>query len=243
MGIRWIIRLFENGNTITFGMRGKGKDLLMSNVVARRKLPYVGNIDYNCEDSEYHKLDFDKIDAGGNTYENFIEGDVLYYEYPYPDGSDVYISDAGIYLPAQYSGQLDRRYPYLPTYLGLSRQLSHNNVHVNTQSLNRIWNKLREQTDAAYIMCNWCVYLFGLVIQKVTIYDKYQSAVDRVRPARIQRPLFNKDAQMQADIYLDKFRNTYGSIKPRLLIYFNKSNYDTYHFKEVLKNGKKIKKT
>ncbi len=241
MGIRSIIRLFRKGNVSVCGMRGTGKDLLMSNVVARRKEPYICNIDYNCEDSTYYKLDFDKIDAGGNTYKNFIEDDINYYEFPYPEGSDIYISDAGIYLPAQYCGELNKRYPHLATYDAISRQISHNNVHFNSQNLNRVYDKLREQSDI-YIMCNWCIYLFGMVIQKVTVYSKYHSAVDRVRPARIKRPMFNREAKMQADIYLDKFRNTYGSIRPRLLIYFNKSNYDTYHFKEVLKNGKKIKK-
>lgn len=241
MALRSIIRFFEKGNVSVCGMRGSGKDLLMSNVVARRKAPYVCNIDYNCEDSTYYELDFDKIDAGGNTYKNFIEGDINYYEFPYPDGADIYISDAGIYLPAQYCGELNKRYPHLATYVALSRQVSHNNVHFNSQNLNRVYDKLREQSDT-YIMCNWCVYLFGIVIQKVTCYDKYQSAVDRVRPARIQRPMFNKEAKMQADIYLDKFRNTYGTIRPKILIYANKSQYDTFHFKEVLKNGKKNKK-
>ena len=36
-----VIRLFKRGNVCVTGLRGTGKDLLMSNVVVRRKKPYI----------------------------------------------------------------------------------------------------------------------------------------------------------------------------------------------------------
>lgn len=239
MRFKKIIKMFENGNVSVCGLRGTGKDMLTANVIARRKKPYISNIDYNCKGCEYQPLDFNKLDCGGNTYKNLIKGDVKYYKFPYIEGSDIYLSDAGIYLPSQYCGELDRDYKHLPMYSALSRQLSHNNLHTNSQALERVWNKFREQSDQ-YIRCRGCVVLFGFVIQTVTIYDKYQSCLDRVEPCRVKMPLFkSKETKAQIDMYLDKYRNTYGDIKTRVLIYRNKSNYDTYYFEKLFESGVK----
>lgn len=255
-----IIRLFEKGNVCVCGLRGAGKDMLTSNVVARRKQPYVSNIDYT-QDSNYNVLDFSKIDCGKNSYMDLVRGKVKYYKYPYPSGSDIYISDAGIYLPSQYCNELNRDFKYLPTYFALSRQVSHNNVHINVQNLNRLWDKCREMSDI-YIRCRFCKVLFGklimqlknkygdkypivskiplIVLQSVTLYDKYQSAVDRVEPCRIRVPItLNKQVRQNAQLYLDKFYNTYGSIRTRLLVYVNKSIYDTFYFEKLFLGGSK----
>lgn len=95
MRFKKVIKLFEKGNVCVCGLRGRGKDLLMSNVVVRRRLPYVCNIDYGGERYPFSYLD---LDCGSNTYQNFIRGSVNYYRYPFPDGTDVYLSDAGIYF-------------------------------------------------------------------------------------------------------------------------------------------------
>ena len=238
MNIRKIIRLFEDGNVCVCGLRGTGKDVLMGNVIARRKQPYVSNLDYT-NDERYQVLDFDKINVGKNTYKDLMSGNVKYYAYPYPQGSDIYVSDAGIYLPAQYCNELNKQFPYLPTYFALSRQVSHNNIHVNVQHLGRVWDKIREQSDI-YIRCRFCKVFFGkIVVQKITLYDKYQSALDRVQPCRISVPMFaKKEVKQNAELYLDKFYNTYGSVKNRFLIYINKSNHDTYYFEKLFLGGK-----
>lgn len=238
MNIRKIIRLFEDGNVCVCGLRGTGKDVLMGNVIARRKQPYVSNLNYT-NDDKYQVLDFDKINVGKNTYKDLMSGDVKYYAYPYPQGSDIYVSDAGIYLPAQYCNELNKQFPYLPTYFALSRQVSHNNIHVNVQHLGRVWDKIREQSDI-YIRCRFCKVFFGkIVVQKITLYDKYQSALDRVQPCRISVPMFaKKEVKQNAELYLDKFYNTYGSVKNRFLIYINKSNHDTYYFEKLFLGGK-----
>lgn len=241
MRFKKIIKMFEQGNVCVCGLRGTGKDMLTANVVARRKKPYVSNIDYNSKNCEFQELNFDKIDCGKNDYRNLIYNNhkypIHYYKYPYHAGSDIYISDVGIYFPAQYCSELNRDFKYLPTYFALSRQVSHNNVHINVQNLNRCWDKIREQSDL-YIRCRGCVVIFGFVLQKVTIYDKYQSCLDRVEPCSIQMPLFkSKETKAQIDMYLDKFRNTYGDIKTRFLFYRNKSNYDTYYFEKLFEKG------
>lgn len=236
MGLKKIIRMFEKGNVIVSGLRGDGKDMLMANVVVRRGLPYISNVDYG---GQYYPLDFSKLDCGKNIYKNFIEGDVKYYEFPYPDRTDVYISDAGVYLPAQYCNELNRHYGHFATYIALSRHVSLGNVHANAQACNRIYDKLREQGDQ-YIRCRACFVFFGkVVLQKITIYDKYQSCVDKVPAFWLRRPLLNANRLQLWQIQKQNYEITHGCIKNHWLIYFNKSNYDTRRFKELLKNGKK----
>ena len=240
MRFKKIIRMFENGNVCITGLRGTGKDLLMSNVVVRRKDPYVSNIDYG---GFFAPLDFDKISLGENTYQEFISGKVFHYEFPYARGSDIYISDVGVYLPSQYCNELNRDYKYLPSYMALSRQVSHNNFHINVQNLNRAWDKIREQSDI-YIRCRKCFYIpfVNIVLQLITVYDKYESCVNRVSPCRISGFSLNPVARSQAQTYIDNFFNTHGSVKNRILIYRNKSKYDTYHFEKLLKEAKNEKK-
>lgn len=226
-----VYKLFFEGNVCVTGLRGTGKDLLFGNVISRRGEPYVSNLDYG---GEFHLADFSKLDCGGNVYTDFLSKEVKPYVYPYPLGSDVYVSDAGIYFPSQYCSQLNNKFGSIATYQALSRQVSHNNFHINTQNLNRVWDKIREQSDI-YIRCRKCVYLFGWVFQSVTLYDKAQSCIDRVRPCRVKVPLFNKQAKMNAQIYQDQFYNTHGLVRDKLLFYRNRSGHDTYYFEKMMK--------
>lgn len=236
-----IIKMFEEGNVCVCGLRGTGKDVVFGNVIARRKKPYVSNLDYT-DGENYQKLDFDKIDVGKNTWRNLLKGKVRYYKFPYQSGSDIYVSDVGIYMPSQYCSELNREFPHLPTYMALSRQVSHNNFHINVQALNRSWDKIREQSDQ-YIRCRYlCKWLakLGIILQKITIYDKYQSCVDRVEPCRIRLPLIaSAEVRQQAELYLDKFFNTYGSVKNHWLLYINRSKHDTYYFEKLFEEGEK----
>lgn len=210
--------------------------MLMSNVIIRRHLPYVSNVDYG---GVHHDLDFYALSCGKNTYVNFITQELNKYEYPYPDKTDVYISDVGVYMPSQFCNELNRKYPYMATFSALSRHVGLCNVHINVQNLNRAWDKLREQSDI-YIACQWCKVIFGkIVIQKVTVYDRYQSCVDRIPTWSIKPRLLAKGGEraqirMQKDLYYA----AHGKIKNYLLIYINRSTYDTRIFKTMLKNGK-----
>lgn len=234
MRLKKIIRLFEEGNVCVCGLRGKGKDLLMSNVVIRRNLPYISNVDYG---GSFYEFDYKYLDCGKNTFDRFINGDVHFYSFPYPDGTDVYLSDAGIYFPSQNCNELNKRYAYMATYQAISRHVGQSNFHFNSQALNRVWDKIREQSDI-YILCRKCWYIKGLVIQFVTIYDRYQSAVDRQRPLALPMPLFsNKETRMLRKIQLAQYEATHGTIKDGILIYKNKSSYDTRRFKRMLEEG------
>lgn len=228
---------FHRGNVCVTGLRGTGKDVLFGNVINRRNLPYLSNLDYG---GAYHKLDFKILNLGGNTYDTMINNP-LFYEWEYPYDTDIYLSDVGVYFPAQYCNELNRKYPSVPYFLALSRQVAHNNVHFNVQNLNRAWDKLREQSDL-YITCNWCKVIFGIVFQKITIYSKYQSCVDRVPPCRIKIPWFNKDRIQKAEIEREHYRIAYGDVSSHILIYRNKSQHDTYYFEKLLKEGIKNEK-
>lgn len=226
-----IIKLFRSGNVCVFGLRGRGKDLLMSNVVVRRELPYVCNTDYGGSHIPLHMKEFD---CGENTYDNFLLGKIKPYVYPYDDGVDIYISDAGVYFPAQYCNELNKKYGYFSTFMALSRHLGECNVHFNVQNLNRVWDKIREQSDI-YICCNWSKVLFGkYVIQKVTVYEQYDSAVMRVPPYRPPRIRINQDRKLTIQLAKQNYRITHGDIKSRIIFYKNKSVYDTRVFKKML---------
>lgn len=229
-----IVKFFVKGNTLVFGLRGRGKDMLFANVVARRKLPYMSNTDYG---GLFIPYDYKAIDCGGNTYDDFIQRRLKRWECPLCDTTDVYLADCGVYFPSQYNNQLDRKYPNLATFMALSRHVNRSNVHVNCQSLDRIYLKLREQSDV-YIRCEFCRVFGRLVFQKVTIYDKYESAVNGRHKVRQRVPLFaNSSAKMQAKIFNQRQREDEGFIRTGWLIYVNRSDYDTRVFKRMLKEG------
>lgn len=231
MGLRFIQKLFKSGNVSISGNCGSGKDLLSANIACRSKA-YVSNINYG---GNYYPLNFDFLDCGKNTYKDFISGNVKQYLYPYPIGADIFISDCGVYFPSQYCNELNRSYPYFPTFFALRRHLGKCNIHTNSQALGRVWDKLREQSDI-YIVCRWAKVIFGkIVIQKVTLYDLYASAEKRIKPCRVTIPFFSTpNAKMQARVAIDNYTNTHGMVKNKLLLYWNKSTYDTHHFKKLL---------
>lgn len=237
MNMRKILKLFDSGNVCVVGLRGCGKDMLFANVVARRKQPYISNTDYHCKKSPFMKLSFDRLNIK-NNYKNFISGEIVPYDYPYPEKCDIYIGDCGIYLPSQYCNELNKLYPEFPAFYALSRHIADCNVHFNVQNLNRVWDKLREQSDI-YIRTTSCKVIHKYVFQSVVVYDKYQSCVDRVEPFRpTPCPLFGKEAraivqQTNAEAKRRYFE-LYGNVKRYLLIYKNKSEYDTRLFKGVL---------
>lgn len=228
-----ILKLFRAGNVCVCGLRGRGKDMLFANVAVRRGLPYVSNTDYGGDHKPFIPMNFD---CGGNTYENFLYGNVKPYEFPYDDGTDIYISDAGVYFPAQHCKELNRNFGYISTFMALSRHLGECNVHFNVQNLNRVWDKIREQSDI-YIMCNWCKVFFGkLVMESVTVYETYESAVNRVPPYKAPKVRLNADRKLTVQMEKQRYRIAHGEIKRYTLIYFNKSNYDTRVFKKMLEN-------
>lgn len=242
MLMRSLIKYFKDGNVLVTGLRGRGKDMLMANVIARRAKPYISNVDYKCKDKrciwfKYNPLEFDTH----NTYKNFIDGNVVPYRFNYPDGTDIYISDAGVYFPSQYCNELNKLYGGFVSFMALSRHLGAMNVHTNSQNINRVYDKIREQADG-YIYCNKCIVLpFGFVLQLITIYEKYESCANRVPPFCLSKPIFNKDRQQQWEIQFTNYRITHGKVERKILFYRNKTQYDTRIFKTMLDPGNKDK--
>lgn len=236
MGLKKIIKKFREGNVCVTGLRGRGKDLMIANVVVRRGEPYVCNVDYG---GNHYPLEPENLDCGKNTYKNFISGDVKYYKYPYPDGTDVYISDAGIYFPSQYCGELNKEFPYISTFSAISRHVGDVNLHFNVQNLNRCYDKLREMSDC-YLNCLGCKVIFGIVFQLVREYDNYDSCIKRIKPFNVNVPIIGSGAT-RYNVRLQKanYEANHGYIKNHILIYRNKSNYNTRFFKDMLENGRK----
>lgn len=117
MRFRKIVKMFEKGSVCVVGMRGTGKDMLIGNVVARRKKVYYSNVDYNAPKSPYKPLKYTDMCLGGNTYKNLLEGKIKPYKCPFEEGSDIYISDIGVLFPAQYCNELNRDYSSIPCTL------------------------------------------------------------------------------------------------------------------------------
>ena len=251
-----IKKYFNKGNVCVYGLRGTGKDLIFGNVILRRKKDYISNLDYS-NNQNYIKLNFNNLNLAENTYKNLIDNKIKYYNFNdfYPVGTDIFLSDAGVYLPAQYCNELNRDYKHFPMYMALSRQVSENNFHVNTQALNRVWDKIREQSDI-YILCRKCWYIplskfkifniqffkHDFVIQFIRLYERYDSACQKINPCRIKVPLFNKQAKMNAKIYIDQYNSTNGFIKNKILFYRNKSKHDTLYFSKLFDRGVKNEK-
>lgn len=231
--MRKIIKLFESGNVSVSGMMGTGKDVLFGNVIRRINRPYISNLDYGGQ-----RIKFDPAMLNfNNTWRNLMENNVKRFDYAFPDKFHYYISDAGIYMPSQEQGTLCKEYAHIPTSMPMIRQVCGCWFHTNTQNLNRVWDKVREQSDT-YIRCIFCKVLFKfLVIQYVIIYESYDAAVARVPPFPLKRPLFNKNRIQQYDIQKMNYQIKFGKVQPRLLIYINRSKHDTRGFKEMFKNA------
>lgn len=238
-----IRKLFRRGNVCVTGLRGTGKDMLFANIIEREKKPYISNVNYKCSRSIYIPLDFKKLDVL-NNYDNLVNDKIVPYEYPYPENVDIYLSDAGVYFPAQYCNDLNKKYANMPIFQALSRQLGNCNFHVNVQNLNRCWDKIREQSDI-YIRCIDCKVLGNLVFQRVIIYDQYDACLARVEPYRhVVVPVFCSTEQRalmrtkDEELYR-QFREKNGSVHQKLLVYLNRSKYDTRLFKKILGGHKR----
>lgn len=240
---RELISMYDDYSICVVGAKGSGKDVVTGNIINRRPFDYVSNVDYS-KDARFNVLDFETLKVGGNTRRDFVNGTVKYYDTPYKDGTDIYISDVNLYFPAQDNTELDKEYPYLFLYEVLSRQLHNGKIHMNCQKLSRCYIKLREFAEM-YIHCERCGFLnpFGLVCLEFIIYDNAESCNKKVKPPRItsRASLFpHPDADTQRLIYLDNHYNTYGKVSRGFVIFRNKSKHDTRYFKNLLLNGKKV---
>lgn len=231
---RKVIRIFKEGNTTVSGLRGRGKDLLFCWIINKRKENYISNVNYSDTRKKYKRFDFDiKVwELSGNTYENISEGKIKTYVYPYPDGIDYYISDAGVYFPSQYHKELDKKYKGAPLFEALSRQLGDCNVHTNTQRQGRLWDKIREQSDQYIVMRGAKFFLKKFFMVKLSIYTNEESA-----EKQIKKPFFGigKTARQAKTA----FEAANGKIINICFVSKLPYNYDSRRFKKILENNLK----
>ena len=122
----------------------------------------------------------------------------------------------------------------MPILYALSRQLYGNNIHCNTQNLERAWKALREQADF-YVRCKRTYKLPFILITSVITYDKYESAKQCYEP--VKNRLMNKYSKAEVDIY----NAEKGEIKKGLVFNLkSKVKYDTRYFEKVLLEGERL---
>lgn len=227
------VKLFSKGNVQLSGMKGRGKDVAFCIVVNERKKNYISNVQYSDPKKSYKRFDFDsKVwELSGNSYTDLIDGSIKEYVYPYPDGIDYYISDAGIYFPAQYATQLCKKYASAPMFQALSRHLGDCCVHTNTQAINRLWDKIREQGDI-FIYMTGCRFIPKTKICLVSCYqyERYESAESHIIP-----PRFGLGKESRLARY--NFEIAHGKIKHRWFFARLPYKFDSRRFKRILENN------
>lgn len=223
-----VLKAFRSGNCIVFGKKGKGKDLLFNYAINTRNELAYSNIQYNRELVQIKSIKEFSVEP--NTFVNMLEDNVIKIKKNLKEHTDMYISDGGIYLPSQYANMLCKLYPSLPIFYATSRHLGEMNLHINTQYLGRVWDKLREQADTYFKVVGTRKSLFSRsLITEIIVYDTYKSAMAELLP--FKTGLF-KSAEEKAE--QTKFIAKNGNID-RIFIkqHIKDIKYDTRYFHKV----------
>lgn len=222
-----LVERFRDCNVIVFGKKGRGKDLVFNKVINARQEPCYSNIQFNSKLCDVKCIgDFS---VAPNTYNNFLDDNVVVVDKVLDERRDMYVSDGGIYLPSQYHALLDRKYPSLPIYYALSRHLTKSNIHINTQNLSRVWDKLREQADC-YIRCERTHNILGFLFTEFVVYDYYESAKQGLQP--FPHSFFSSSFNTAA---YNEFVAHHGTIKRYIICqHVSRCKYDTRYFHKVL---------
>lgn len=229
---KYVVKQFKKCNVIVSGKKGSGKDIIFQCVINKRDEDYYSNINYG---GDYHQIKVLDVSTHENDFEHLVNEDIKKYPHEFYEKRDIYISDGGVYLPSQLDSKLHKIYTSMPVFYALSRHLYNSNVHVNVQNLNRLWKSLREQADF-YIDVKHTFKFFGFIfITKYVMYDKYESALNRILP--MKKSLMNK---YQKALY-EQFYATNGLIKVGYKITFKKSlKYNSRAFEEILLCGDRL---
>ena len=229
-----IVNEFKRSNVIVFGKKRKGKDILFQCVINARKTKYFSNINYG---GKKVLVSPKEVSVSPNTYVNFINNHIsIIKKDKRLEGVDVYLSDGGIILPSQYDSVLHKTFPSLPIAYALSGHLWNNNIHINTQNLERVWKALREQADY-FIKIRRRIILPFFIVLFTTEYDKYQSASESLMP--MPSRMLNQYSRAESD----KFTATHGFIKNGFIIVRKKSlHYDTRAYHKIIFGKKAPKK-
>lgn len=240
INFKYVVRCIDNENVAIGGLRGTGKDLLMSNYCAYTKSSksYICNVDYHIKNKTFIPLNINTLDIK-NNYDNFINGNINKYKYPYNDRIPILISDAQLYFPSAYESDLKKKYQGIVNYFPLSRHLGNNNVCVNSQNYKMVWDKLRNQCDKYFLCMSCCVVFKKFVFMRIREYELYDSFIARIPPYRAPFKLGGL-SKTNIDLHKISYQASYGSIKKMKLFFITKSKYDSRFMKGVLENGKEL---
>lgn len=225
---------FQHVNVIVFGKKGSGKDLVTHKVIKHRKDFYYANIPYTADNNYEILEDLNKVSCEPNDYKALVNNDIKPQPHRFKEGKDIYISDMGVYLPSYMDSTLYKLYPSMPVLYALSRQLYSQNIHFNTQALERGWKALREQADF-FVRCKRTYKLPFILLTKVVTYEKYASAQQELEP--IKTRMLNKYSKAEVDMY----KASNGDIKTGFIIQLKKNiTYDTRYFEKKLLTGERL---
>lgn len=229
--IQYVLDNFKRCNCIVSGKKGTGKDLLFQYIISKRNKSYYANIDYGYK---YSNIKLRDVSCEPNDYKNIVNDTIIPQPHTIKEGCDIYISDIGIFLPSYMDSKLYQQFPSMPILYALSRHLYANNIHCNTQNIERGWKALREQADF-YVVCKRTIRLFGFLITKVYTYDTYESARKGLKPVKTR--LMNKYSKAEVDLY--NAQN--GEIRTGHIIQrIKKIKYDTRAFEKILLTGDRL---
>jgi hypothetical protein len=224
MNLSFLVKQFERNNVVVFGKKGAGKDMLFQQIINARNKFHYSNIPFG---KKTLPIVMNDISLWPNTYEEMINGKITKIKPNLNERFDIYISDAGVMLPSQYDWLLHKKYPSLPLLYALQRHLYASNMHVNVQSLSRVWKPIRELADG-YVLSEKVIWLGSIYIQFITYYDRYESA------ERTLLPMKRRIVNGMSDAIVDQYIATNGLIKPMYIIGTKKRiQYNTRYFKEV----------
>ncbi len=236
-----LVNCFNDANCIVFGLKGSGKDLLYNKAINSRKVNCYANIPYNKEYCTVKSIQ--DFSVAPNTFENILNNDIKIVPKINKECCDMYISDGGIFLPSQYSNQLIKNYPSLPIYYALSRHLTNSNIHINSQYLGRVWDKLREQ--AGYFIRAVKTTrlamkvkdgengkkLIGFLITDFIVYDNYASAMAQLQPFDNKRLFAGAEGAATKAEFIAK----HGNIKAYKVIQrISDIHYDSRYFHNLI---------
>ena len=221
---------FKHCNVIVAGKKGSGKDLLFQFVINKRKKFYYSNISYGGK----HKIvTLKDVAVKENSYLTLVNDTVVKQPHTFKEKCDIYISDIGNFLPSYMDSTLYKLFPSMPIFYSLSRHLYDNNVHCNTQNIERGWKALREQADF-YVQVKKTYHLPFILITKIYTYDRYESAKQNLLP--IKTRLLNKYSKAEVDVY----NATNGDIRKGYVIQRkSKLKYNTRAFERILLKGRR----
>lgn len=219
---------FKRDSVCVFGKKGKGKDVLFNYAIKKEKIKPYSNYSYG---GKAEVISLKELDIK-NTYEEaFSENWNKVANYKIREGSSIFISDAGVYLPSQYYNQLNKKYPSLPLYMAVSRHLSDTKVHYNTQSIGRVWDKLREQITYFIEANKTTVFFNHLSVTTCTVYDRVETAEKGVTPFKPSRTKGKEEIEAERL----RFVADNGLVRRlKVVQWLKKDSFDSRFFKKKL---------